>query len=102
MSFSNLRGSTSEIVQVDVKGAANNPCFSGSPDIDYEGTITIDVPNRKIKFEGLVEPFPAFEMHIAINDGNAIEVFSLPPILGSDPWNLPGSPNRPVNVEVCF
>src|SRR6266853_2524274 len=42
MSFSRLRGSSTSKIQVNLKGASNNPCYRGSWDIDYEGTITVD------------------------------------------------------------
>ena len=35
-------------IRVTLRGAASNPCATGSPDIDYEGTITIDLTDRSI------------------------------------------------------
>jgi hypothetical protein len=57
MKFSNSRDSTNEwsVIQVDVIGAAAafNPCYRGASDIDYKGTITIDVQNRFVSLMDL-------------------------------------------------
>ena len=96
MSFSNLR-SSSGLVKVDLKAAANNPCQSGSPDIDYEGTITINVGARTVEFDGKIDEFPAFEMYASINGGTVSKViFQEMPLSGKTPWNLPGGANRKI------
>jgi hypothetical protein len=94
MSFSNLR-SSSGLIQVDLKAAANNPCHRGSPYIDYEGTITINVGARTVEFNGKIDEFPAFEMYASINGGNIGRViFQEMPLPGKSPWDLPGGANR--------
>src|SRR5262249_24591566 len=58
MHFSNVRGFPSSIIQVDLNGAAHNPCVvltSIIGDIDYEGTFTIDVGERSVEFDGLID-----------------------------------------------
>lgn len=102
MSFSNLR-SSSGLVKVDLKAAADNPCQSGSPDIDYEGTITINVGTRTVEFDGKIDEFPAFEMYVSINGGNVGEaIFQEMPLPGRSPWNLPGSANRAIKKSVTI
>ncbi|MFY9868837.1 MAG: hypothetical protein WAK17_03890 [Candidatus Nitrosopolaris sp.] len=83
MSFSGLSGSTSQF-KVKIIGAANNPCVSPSPDIDYNGTIIVTVlsiqesnDDVKIDFSGLV-PFPGFETYWSADDivvSNLLELF---------------------------
>ncbi len=102
MSFSNLR-SSSGVIQVDIKAAANNPCQSGSPDIDYEGTITINVGARTVGFDGKIDEFPAFEMYASINGGKDVKaIFQENPLPGKSPWNLPGGANRAIKKVYLF
>ena len=68
MRFFNLRGSRHSTIKIDLEGAANNPCAIGSPDIDYKGTVTINISTGSVAFDGLIEPFPAFEMYATAND----------------------------------
>lgn len=79
--------------------AANNPCFRGSPDIDYEGTFTIDYTNKKIEFKGKVEPFPAYEIYAKGSSGTKAMLQKLPKE-GATPANLFGSANQPVDVTI--
>ncbi len=97
MSFSRLRGSSTSKIQVNLKGASNNPCYTGSPDIDYEGTITIDVGRRTVEFAGKIDEFPAFEMYATANGGTGVAMYNTMPRLGKDPWNLPGGAGRTQN-----
>ena len=103
MNFSGLSGSTGRFT-VNLIGAANNPCVTGSPDIDYNGTITVTVSSMQeqnddvqIDFSGFVEPFPAFEMYWSADDINGNPIFQQFPALGSSPWNLFGLPNVAVS-----
>jgi hypothetical protein len=100
MRFMNLRGSASSTIKFDLRAAANNPLVSGSPDIDYEGVFTIDVPRRRLSFDGKVDAFPAFEMYASINNTKALTLLRLSPEPGKSPLNLPGWANRPVSVSV--
>ena len=111
MKFLNLRGNTTvdpeggvlidpreKIVQIDVDAAANNPCVTGSPDIDFYGAIVIDPEAGTLEFNGMVDGFPAYEMYAAVNNGAPITIFQLMPPPGNDPWNLIGEPNIPVQL----
>jgi hypothetical protein len=51
MAFSKLRGSPGSLIQGDLTGASNNPCYGGTPDIDYSGTVTINVGARRVEFD---------------------------------------------------
>jgi hypothetical protein len=102
MKFLNFRSTS--IVAVDIVGAANNPCFTGSPDIDYEGTIEITIdPSTQIvsvAFSGRIEPFPAFEMYATLNGGSSMPIFRESPVPGATPRDLFGDANRPVSGRV--
>ena len=99
MQFSSFRATRDTSIQVDLTGAANNPCFIGSSDIDYDGIVTIDLSNRKVSFEGHIDGFPAFEMYATSNDGSGVPIFtaSIPP--GDTPWDLPGEATRDISGE---
>jgi hypothetical protein len=94
MKFSNPRGSVASLIQVDLVAASSNPCFSGSPDIDYLGNIIIDTPSRKVELSGRIDEFPAFEMYATANDGAGVKMFRTPPLPGKTPWNLVGGAKR--------
>ena len=94
MRFFNLRGSRSSSINIDLEGAANNPCAIGSPYIDYKGTLTINISTRSVAFDGLIEPFPAFEMYATANDGSGNPLFRIGPLPDTTPWNLFGGATR--------
>jgi hypothetical protein len=68
-------------VSFNLKAAANNPCFSGSFDIDYEGTYTITKSSKSVKvsFKGKVNGFPAYESYATINGGKPKKIFNYGP-----------------------
>jgi Domain of unknown function (DUF4157)/Protein of unknown function (DUF3238) len=94
ITFSKPRGSAASLIEVDMVGASNNPCYSGSPDIDYEGTARIDVPGRTVTFDGKIDDFPAFEMYATADGGAGSPLFTTMPVAGKDPWDLPGKAAR--------
>jgi hypothetical protein len=92
-----------------VKASSKNPCISIAtvkimPNLDYEGTIRItlteDRKSADVSFEGLVEAYPAFEMYLSINNGDAQPVFQVPIAEGATPSAMMGPPNRPVSQQV--
>jgi hypothetical protein len=111
MKFSNFNclspcSAAPRTMTVQLKGAANNPCFMGSPDIDYRGTVTIQISSlasgqvAQVSFNGFVDDFPAFEMYASINGGAGMPLFQLNPLPGKTPANLFGDANRPVRGSV--
>jgi hypothetical protein len=64
-------------ITLQVKGWAHDPCFTFTPgifipDVDFEGTITIDVEDNGevgVTFEGAVDVFPAFEIYVMPDGG---------------------------------
>jgi Putative peptidoglycan binding domain/Protein of unknown function (DUF3238) len=93
MHFSNLRGTLASGVKVDLAGAANNPLFTGSPDIDYTGTLTIT--QNTVSFAGLVNGFPAYEAYCEINGSGPYTLFTFGP--AGDPTDLIGDASLPVH-----
>jgi len=94
MKFFNLRGSSATVIEVELEGASNNPCYRGSPDIDYEATVFIDVSERTVAVKSKIDEFPAFEMYATANGGAGSKIFNTMPLPGKDPWNLLGGANR--------
>lgn len=99
MAWTNLRQHNGDIL-VDLSGAAGNPCFSGAPEIDYEGTVVIDVSAHTITFNGLVNGFPAYEGYATINGGAGEVLFQYGPRGG--PSDLAGSAGDPVFGSASF
>ncbi len=81
---------------LELRGASNNPCFTASPDIDYEGKLWFDADELSIFFSGKVDVFPAFEAYAQLDNGPIHRVFSIGPQRGATPWNLPGGATREV------
>lgn len=110
MHWSNLRregpdvdatvSSDRPVVRVDIAAAANNPCWAGSADIDYVGTVTVDPYARTVTFQGLVNGFPAYEAYVAVNDGAGQTLFQHGPT--GDPTDLVGAADLAVSGSVTF
>lgn len=94
MRFSGLHAPSPSLILVNLNGAANNPCFTGSPDIDYLGTILIDLNAKTVQFDGLIDAFPAFEMYATANGGAGQPMFRTMPLPGKSPGNLWFGANR--------
>lgn len=99
MYWSNLRQHNGSIL-VDVNGAAGNPCFTGAPEIDYEGTVTIDVAGHTVSFDGRVNGFPAYEAYATINGGAGETLFQYGP--RGEPGDLAGAAADGVYGSVTF
>lgn len=95
---------------VDLKASAKNPCLTVanvqvSPNVDLYGTITArlnwDATEARIRFEGMIERYPAFEMYAAFNGSEAGKpIFQIGVEPEATAANITGAPTRPVNVEV--
>ena len=102
MSFGGVRGSIDTQWHLDLQAAANNPLFTGSPDIDAIGTFSIDVSTRRVHFTGKVDEFPAFEAYASPSDGPTVTLLQLLPVPGNSPGNLFGGADRSVDVHADF
>jgi hypothetical protein len=94
---------------LDLKAASKNPCLkfasmAVSPNLDYEGkiTITVDEDYREalVTFEGKIETYPAFECYVSANGGPPQTLFLAEVVPGTNPLNLVGPPVRPMSVRV--
>ena len=82
-----------QLIRIRMDCAASNPCSPSSRlfgDIDFTGTIEIDIAQRTIEFNGLLDQFPAFEAYATINDGAGVTMFQESPPTGNTVMNLPG------------
>jgi hypothetical protein len=94
MHYRNVRGTPGTSITVDVLAAANNPCQTGSPDIDYEGTFAVDVTARTVNFDGKIDSFPAFEAYAAADGASGVTLFNTMPLPGKTPGDLFGGATR--------
>lgn len=101
MSFTSLSSEVG-VLRLSYRGAASNGCFRGAPDIDAIGSIEINARTRTLSFSGKVEPFPAFEMYVAVDGRAPKNVFTRSPNAGSGPWNLVGGPSEQVDANVSY
>ena len=110
--FFDFQASKGSSASVRLDAASYNPCVvltpdSLSPDIDYEGTITLEEVGTaskkdvKVAFVGKVDDFPAFEMYASADGGAPQTLFRRFPG-GKDVWNLPGDADSGVNYSVTL
>lgn len=104
MSFTMLPPPGAGKAAIEMKCAASNPCAPTSRlfgDIDYVGRILIDLSARSLKFDGMIDRFPAFEAYASINGGVAFALFTIAPPAGNTVMNLPGGADSPVRVRIA-
>lgn len=101
MSFRMKSGSSSKVV-LDFKAAKNNPRVTLSPNIDLEGTLTVDRLGKFVEFVGKMDDFPAFEAYVSINGGAPRTIDTLGPKEGAGPESLAGGTNREFRGKVTF
>jgi hypothetical protein len=92
------------IIKWEFSGAASNSCFTLAPDIDWDIKVDLrlneDHTGATVTVNGLVEPFPAFEMYTKADGQTAKQLFSVDPNPGATPFNLIGWPNKKVSGSV--
>jgi hypothetical protein len=101
MSFTEKEGSSSRVV-LDFKAAGANPLVFAAPNIDLEGTLTLDRVNQYIEFVGKVDNFPAFEAYVSINGSAPRTIAQLGPEDGAGPSSLIGGANREFRGRIDF
>lgn len=104
--FSNFRPTGGREFTVFLRALAKNPCFTGSPPIDYEGRFRIELNGKKNKvtvlFKGKVDAFPAFEAYAAVDGGAPKPLFQHLPPPGNTPAKLPGRASVTVSGSAVF
>jgi hypothetical protein len=73
---------------VRYRGEASNPCLPVAPDIEFEGTVTVDRIQRTVRVDGLVDVFPAFEALLVKPNGTVVPLFTANPAEKATPINL--------------
>lgn len=101
MSFTEKEGSSSRVV-LDFKAAGANPLVFAAPNIDLEGTLTLDRVAGFVEFFGKVDQFPAFEAYVSINGSAPHTIAQLGPEEGAGPSSLIGGANREFRGRVEF
>jgi hypothetical protein len=74
-----------------------------SPNVDYYGTISVTLSDDRctahVAFEGMIEPYPAFEMYAGINGAEQGQpIFQLDIAPDATVADITGDANRPVSV----
>lgn len=96
--INNVQSSADQIT-LEYEGEANNKCAkwapsAAAPDIELNGKITINIANRHLTVEGLIDDFPAFEAYAYSyehGDFGMVEDFTLfqvSPAVGANPFSL--------------
>jgi hypothetical protein len=99
-----VKGAQDHQVSVRLEAAARNPCSLGTAiagDIDYTGTILIDLHRSTVSFDGLVDDFPWFEAYVSINDGDAEKLFQHRSANDATVISLVGNAENPVVGRVA-
>jgi hypothetical protein len=105
--FYNLKKVQENIFRLNYEAAASNPCFRGSPKINIEeGKITFQLSEEAdtvaVSFNGLIEPFPAFEMYAAPEGGSPQALFQVLPKSGLGPGRLWGRATKRMKGSVVL
>jgi hypothetical protein len=92
-------------ISMEVVGAAGDPLVGRAADIDYIGTFTIaggGTPGSlNIRFDGLIDAFPAYECYASFN-GSTKEIFKSNPPPGNTVANLLGDANRRISGIAAY
>jgi hypothetical protein len=70
------------ILVADVNLAAGNPLVPGVPKMDVHGTILVNLTQRTVSFQGVVDDFPAYEAYVQVNGGPPKTLFQVAPTGG--------------------
>jgi hypothetical protein len=109
MSFSEMESQETGLLKLQLKGSTKNACLKIvgvkiAPNLDYEVEIQLRLRANKqeleLSIDGMVEVYPAFEIYMSINDGEAVPILQLP--VEGEPMDLVGSPKRPLNVSTTI
>ncbi|MER6014961.1 hypothetical protein [Streptomyces bluensis] len=110
MHFVNFRGVSGQYALVDLVAAAANPCNALAQyfgELDYNGTFSINTQGSGVSFNGMVEPFPSFEIYAK---GFTQTTPTDPPFIGvplvqkspnpgAGPHNIAGNANQSIGAS---
>ncbi len=92
---------TSDFFDLNMEIHANDPLFSGSPDVDAVGKISV-IDKSILTFVGKVDDFPSFEAYAKRGGRPVRTVFEQGPKPGATPWSLFGDAARDVRAKVAL
>lgn len=99
-----VRPAVSTSLRLRLEAAAGDPLVGAAADIDYNGTLRVDLvrgPALVVSFTGLIDAFPAYDCYASF-DGAVKTLFTAAPPPGNTVVNLLGAANRPVSGIVTF
>lgn len=82
-----------DVISFDYVGEASNPCLTVSPDIEFSGTVSLDLNQRTVSIDGKVDVFPSFEALFIKPDGSVEVLYQEDPANGATPADLVTSPS---------
>lgn len=87
---------------ISFTAAASDPCLFYAPDIDFSGTVVSNKANGELRYDVMLDSFPAFEMYAQVGNGDAIPLINSLPPSGNSPWNLFGENVRRVVGQISL
>lgn len=85
------------VVSVHLRAAAAMPLLP-SPDVDVNGTFSVNVQTGEVSVNGMIDVYPWFEGYASVNNGAPVTLFQMDPT--GSPLTLAGDANRPVQATV--
>lgn len=82
------------VVSVHYVGAASMPLLP-SPDVDVNGTFSVNVETGEVSFHGNVDVYPWYEVYAAVNNGSPVALLQAAPT--GTPEGLIGGASRAVS-----
>lgn len=82
------------VVSIGYVGAAAMPLLP-SPDVDINGTFSVNVETGEASFHGNIDVYPWYEAYVTVNNGAPVALFHEVP--SGTPEQLVGGASRPVS-----
>lgn len=82
-------------INVKMTLAASNPLILFAPEVDMEISLDFDWTASQVSVQGWHDGYPAFEVYMSVNGGQATELYRFSPAVG-DEWKLA----PPMDVEI--
>jgi hypothetical protein len=91
------------IHKVELSAAAGDPLVSAAADIDYKGTISVQMSATRchVSFDGFIDDFPAYDCYAQVGGVTKL-LFKVPPPKGNSVTDLLGGPSRRVMGRAAF
>jgi hypothetical protein len=100
---------TPPLIRFTLRGACSNPCLTLAPSVDFKLDTEITATDGdwrgpiEVAVNGMVEPFPAFEMYVRrAKERTPHTVFRIPVAPDASALSMFGPANRPVEATVTI